>query len=459
MQLIFSFDTEEYETPGIDDTVKIWADMLTKHGCRGAFCTVGEKARVLRDRGRKDIIDALTAHEIDFHSDWHSRHPLHAEYLDGMGWDNGVQRVIDEESQGIHDVEEILGQRPIAHCKPGESWGPQVAYGMALMGLPVFCDAPFEFAPGQPMWYCSQLFIGYHTAFDRYFEVEDRLAQMKADFRHLCDKIGEGTLVIYTHPARLFVHKFSDNFRYGKNTPKSEWAPAPMRPSSQIEALISDFDAFVAYVVGEGIEVIDYQQLYEQYKERQTWIDQPTLLQLAEEIQLALNYQIVDGVSYSPAEIFGVIVFALDWRRRTGKLPQMIPIRRLIGPTQSLKFDEAYEPVGVDTLLDLAARVNEKLTDDHRVPASIVLEPRAIAPGSFLKAASRVLQAIAADENLPAELPLDADFHVPTIVGRSDFAEMRFDWTMFYPGFEGKRVIEMAKLQAWTAKPALKNGG
>ena len=48
MQIIFSFDTEEYETPGVDDAVKVWADMLAGHGIRGAFCMVGEKARVLR---------------------------------------------------------------------------------------------------------------------------------------------------------------------------------------------------------------------------------------------------------------------------------------------------------------------------------------------------------------------------------------------------------------------------
>ena len=152
MQLIFSFDTEEYETSGVDDAVKVWTDMMTRHNCRGTFCIVGEKARVLRERGRKDIIDALANHEIDFHSNWHSRHPLHAEYLDEMTWDDGVGRVLREEAPGIRDVETILGQHPIAYCKPGASWAPQVAHAMAMLGLPVFCDAPFEYAPGWPMW-------------------------------------------------------------------------------------------------------------------------------------------------------------------------------------------------------------------------------------------------------------------------------------------------------------------
>ncbi len=456
MQLIFSFDTEEYETPGIDDTIKIWANMLAKYGCRGAFCIVGEKARVLLERGRKDIIDTLAAHEIDFHSNWHSRHPLHAEYLDELGWDDGVQRVVDEESPGIQDVEKILGQRPIAYCKPGGSWGPQVAEGMVLMGLPVFCDAPFEFAPGKPMWYCNQLFIGYHTSFDRYFEVENRLAQMKADFRQLCDRIGDGTIVMYTHPVRLFTRKFADNFRYGRNTPRSEWVPAPMRTPSQIDALIRDFDAFVKYVVGEGIEVIDYQQLYQQYKEAPIWMDGKNLIQLSEQIQQELSYQIIDDVAYSPAEIFGLTVFALDWHRRTGELPEVTPIRRLIGPTQTLKFDESEATINVGVLMDSIGEINARLTESHRVPSSIVIENRAIAPGAFLKAAAQILGAIETHAIPPTQVSLDPDWQLPTIVHRSDFAGMNFNWSMFYPGFEGKHVIEMAKLQAWTAKPALK---
>jgi hypothetical protein len=202
MRLIFSFDTEEYETPGVDDTVKIWADMLTTHGFRGCFCTVGEKARVLRDRGRQDIIHALAPHEIDYHSDWHSKHPVHAEYLDEMNWDAGVERVLAEESGGLRDVETIMGSRPVAYCKPGASWGPQVSHAMARMGVPVFCDAPFEHALGQPLWYGGQLLIGYHIGFDDYFKSDDRLNDMKRDFRALADRAGDGTIVMWTHSLR-----------------------------------------------------------------------------------------------------------------------------------------------------------------------------------------------------------------------------------------------------------------
>jgi len=59
VSVVFSYDTEEYQAPWTDEATKVWTDLLTKHNLRGCFCIVGEKARVLRDRGRRDIIEAL----------------------------------------------------------------------------------------------------------------------------------------------------------------------------------------------------------------------------------------------------------------------------------------------------------------------------------------------------------------------------------------------------------------
>ena len=106
--------------------------------------------------------------------------------------------------------------------------------------------------------------------------------------------------------------------------------------------------------------------------------------------------------------------------------------------------------------MDSIGEINAKLTESHRVPSSIVIENRAIAPGTFLKAAAQILGAIETHAIPPTQVSLDPDWQLPTIVHRSDLAGMNFKWSMFYPGFEGKHVIEMAKLQAWTAKPALK---
>ena len=48
------FDTEDYVLPQSDDAAKRLAEILTRLEVKGTFKVVGEKARVLEQRGRKD---------------------------------------------------------------------------------------------------------------------------------------------------------------------------------------------------------------------------------------------------------------------------------------------------------------------------------------------------------------------------------------------------------------------
>src|SRR5438105_5021973 len=57
------FDTEDYILPPSDDAAKRVAEMLTRLGIKATFKVVGEKARVLDERGRRDVISALLKHE------------------------------------------------------------------------------------------------------------------------------------------------------------------------------------------------------------------------------------------------------------------------------------------------------------------------------------------------------------------------------------------------------------
>src|SRR5260370_26213064 len=270
VRLIFSFDSEDYETPAADDAEKGWGETMAKHGITACICVVGELARGLQERGARDVVAAMARNEIASHSERHSARPAWAEYLDPTDWDGGVARVMREESRGIAAARELFGQQPSAWCKPGASWGPQVAHAMALMDVPVFCDAPFEAAPGQPFWYDNNLFLNYHTSFDRYFGVapEGRLERMKVDFLGLCEAHEGGYLVMYTHPCRLFTAQFTDTFRHGRNPPREEWQPAPLRPAAEIAALKGDFDALLGWIVRQpNVELTTYRALFESLKQ------------------------------------------------------------------------------------------------------------------------------------------------------------------------------------------------
>ena len=57
--VILWFDTEDYILPASDDAALRLADFLTQENVRATFKVVGEKARTLERRERKDVIAAL----------------------------------------------------------------------------------------------------------------------------------------------------------------------------------------------------------------------------------------------------------------------------------------------------------------------------------------------------------------------------------------------------------------
>ena len=58
MDLYLCFDVEDLVDPGADDPALDIAEMVAGEGVVASMCVVGEKARLLERRGRRDVIAA-----------------------------------------------------------------------------------------------------------------------------------------------------------------------------------------------------------------------------------------------------------------------------------------------------------------------------------------------------------------------------------------------------------------
>ena len=101
---LFWFDVEDYITPASDEALKGLLEIFEAQGVQATWKLVGEKARVLAARGRSDIIRLLQRQDIGYHTDNHSQHPVLAEYLRDMGWEDGVAEVRRLEAPGYRDL-------------------------------------------------------------------------------------------------------------------------------------------------------------------------------------------------------------------------------------------------------------------------------------------------------------------------------------------------------------------
>src|SRR6478672_9203469 len=158
--VVLWFDTEDYIEPSSDDAALRIANDLTAAGVRATFKVVGEKARVLESRGRRDVIQALSKHAIGYHSNWHSGHPTPAEYLSRFGFLEGADEFERREGPGVADVKRIFGSQPICYGQPGSSWGPQSNPALRRLGIPVYLDEGDQVGLNeQPFWYGGLLHV------------------------------------------------------------------------------------------------------------------------------------------------------------------------------------------------------------------------------------------------------------------------------------------------------------
>ena len=133
VHVLLWFDTEDYMLPADDEATLRLCQLLTERGIRATFKVVGEKARVLERRGRRDVIAALQKHDIGYHTDFHSVHPTPTEYLAECGWVEGIAEFTRRERAGAADVRRIFGVPTLAcYGQPGVFVGPAGDCGVAV---------------------------------------------------------------------------------------------------------------------------------------------------------------------------------------------------------------------------------------------------------------------------------------------------------------------------------------
>src|SRR5262249_44162918 len=105
-----------------------------------------------------------------------------------------------------------------------------------------------------------------------------------------------------------------------------------------------------------------------------------------------------------------------------------------------------------------AADVADYLKQQGRVPTSVWLGSVAGPPEAYLRAAAEVVPLLADGKPLPKSIEVKpAKFTVAKYVADDD--PKLWGWIIFPKGFRAPAMMELAKREAWTLKPALLDKG
>ena len=480
IDVILWFDTEDYLLPADDDAAKRLAEMLTARGIRATFKVVGEKARVLKQRGRNDVIEALKKHDIGYHSDFHSVHPTPSEYLAECGLLDGIAEFERREKRGVADILRIFDLKTLScYGQPGSSWGSQAIcalplIGVAPHGIPCYVDEGTHIGLDEkPFWYCGALNVFHMGANKTRMELHDPkvVEQAKEKVTGMADRLrkeGGGLISIYYHPCEWVHREFWDgvNFKRGANPPRELWKAPAQRTEEETNAAFERFGAYIDHIRAiPGARFVTASDLPELYPDavRKGKASDATLDAIAagllDEKITGVDFIVTGGNSYSVADQYQQLaerVYEMNFLQGGSNHPPLPG--GILGPDSAPPPHSDKTKLTWTEFMDAVRDTNNYVATQHRIPSRIFIGPDSIPPSDFLVALAsgyaklRAIKAIKADETVtlrPMEL-------LPAKRVAEDTPKLFGDWVIHKEGFRAPKILDIARLQTWTLKPAIR---
>ena len=115
MDLIICHDTEDVYTPegyGFDEVPKRLAEIYSEEGVPANFMVIGQRARLLKERGREDVIAAMRRQSIGVHTLWDAA-PYDSVAAAKHDWAEGLEIVRRMQMEAYRAVAEAFDVEPV----------------------------------------------------------------------------------------------------------------------------------------------------------------------------------------------------------------------------------------------------------------------------------------------------------------------------------------------------------
>jgi hypothetical protein len=327
---------------------------------------------------------------------------------------------------------------------------------MPLSMIPLYLDETSHVnLNNRPFWYCGILTI---------LELGDcvvRTGWTDKDVRQACTKFdrvyekliqeGGGIISIYYHPCEFVHRQFWDgvNFARGANPPRSEWKLPPMK--SDEEQAFDAFETYLDHIVNHsGVRLVTAREIPSLYPDRV--YTQPLMRSdiqtIAKTFQKRLSYVRLEGRIVSAAEgllALSHFVAKID----KGSQSKEIAMEFAYGPAST---PQRFVTEGVFNWNAIQQAAQELLDTVHatkQLPSIIWVAGEPMRPEDFAVTLASLVAAERYSGNIPMQQKeLEAKQYI------ADDSPRLWGWVIFPKGFDAPHMMEIAKLQAWTIKPA-----
>lgn len=464
------FDVEDYVSTETEEPVMGVLVLLDKHKVKATCKLVAEKVRVMKQRGREDVINALKRQDVGFHLDTHSRHPTIYEYLADKDVEAGGHEFEMRERAGYEYVKATFGRPPSCFGHPGPAWAPQVYPGMRRLNIPVYLDETSILnLNDSPYYYCNVLNLNgagrNFVSLDYFFEDSDGINRIERQYRAIYRRLvkhGGGVVSILLHPHTIFCKKFWDevNFGLGRNSQNEEYVQPPSQLPEVRQRAYKDLDKLLSVISSmPQTEFITASDAVNLFKDRSTAheYDQSDLRTLANALSRKISYTRLKECYVSASEGFYLIVSALASYAKEREIPTPIRLEQPLGPLARAKT-RGSRRFASHEFLEICERVLHHMQSTGYIPNEILIRRSTLRPEDYLVTAARLLSGVLKGKTPPSNIVagtgnLAARHHI----SRGEFSKA-CRWAVLPEHFKAPTILEQAVLQTWTVKPAILRG-
>lgn len=427
------FDTEDYVEPLADDAALRVAEELERLGVRATFKVVGEKARVLESRQRRDVIRALSRHDIGYHAENHSIPPSPSMYMQPLGLLEGADEFERREGQGAEDIRRIFGVTASCYGQPGSSWGPQSNIALRRMGIPVYMDEGSQVGlNNQPFWYMGVLYVfnlGPHTVradINNPAKLAEATSKFDEAVKTLRGQSG-GVIHTYYHPTEFVATEFWDavNFSRGHYTAPSDYKRPNLRTKESSEQAYRVLVDFVKHVQRTpGVRIITARQL------PQLFDSQIPLVDVADVRRRFVQAIDVNGPHSAADQLLALLGFQG---------------RYVDGPAQRVDSTVTTQYIARELFNRGRQDAIDYIERHKRLPSHVWFGSERLSLADFA--------ATLAGEGNQSPVPVRRGMLAFERYIAKD-ARRSFNWAIHPETFEAPELLELGRLQAWTLRPA-----
>jgi len=255
------------------------------------------------------------------------------------------------------------------------------------------------------------------------------------------------------------------NFTHGANPPREEWKQPLQRPSAETEAAFARFAAYVEFQRSlPGVRHVTASDLTRIYHDRvrEQGVDGTVVKQIASQLVSAATLDVIrdtPGRALSPADQFAMVTGFLAQAIERGTLPSHVDVPQLLGPPETPPQSDTAD-LPWRTFRDAVFGAAAEMRSRAHVPSRVFVGAVPIAPADFLRAAAGVVAGMpGSDAGAAATFPDRVAIPRGTRVATERFVaadspDLFGGWVIHPSGFRAPRLMELARLQAWTLKPA-----